>query len=144
MNRVAQFHCGQVHLTCNGDPRLVVSCHCLLCQRRTGSVIHVAAWYRKERVQFEGTTKAYTRTAGDQEIPWTFHFCPECGTSVWWEAQSVSPDIGIGVGCFADPEFPPPTYSVYNKHRHPRVTNPKDSHSYAELPDQETIQKFKG
>ena len=38
----------------------------------------------------------------------TYHFCPECGSTVYWEI-SIAPDfVGVAVGGFADPTFPPP------------------------------------
>lgn len=136
MERIAHWHCGQVRLTCEGDPTIVIACHCQLCQRRTGSVIYVADWYERERVTFEGETNSFTRTTGDKGIPATFNFCPECGTSVWWSGQAGANRIGIGVGCFADPCFPPPNFSVYDKRRHPWVATPDGIPCYSELPDE--------
>jgi Glutathione-dependent formaldehyde-activating enzyme len=38
----------------------------------------------------------------------TYHFCPECGSTVYWEL-SIAPDMfGVPVGGFTDPTFPPP------------------------------------
>jgi hypothetical protein len=36
--RIASCSCGQLHLTCTGEPGRVSMCHCLECQKRTGSV----------------------------------------------------------------------------------------------------------
>jgi hypothetical protein len=37
-------------------------CHCLACQRRTGSVFGVQARFRREAVQVKGEWKQYVRT----------------------------------------------------------------------------------
>ena len=38
----------------------------------------------------------------------TYHFCPVCGSTVYWEL-AIAPDfLGVAVGTFADPSFPPP------------------------------------
>ncbi|MFN2470768.1 MAG: aldehyde-activating protein, partial [Gaiellaceae bacterium] len=37
-NRHAACSCGQLRLTVEGEPVRVSICHCLACQRRTGSV----------------------------------------------------------------------------------------------------------
>jgi hypothetical protein len=43
----------------------------------------------------------------------TYHFCPECGSTVYWEI-AIAPDmIGAGVGSFTDPTFPPPLISGF-------------------------------
>jgi hypothetical protein len=43
----------------------------------------------------------------------TYHFCPECGSTVYWDI-SIAPDfVGVGVGGFTDPTFPPPMISGF-------------------------------
>ena len=43
----------------------------------------------------------------------TYHFCPECGSTVYWEI-SIAPDVlGVAVGGFTDPTFPPPMISGF-------------------------------
>ena len=50
------------------------------------------------------------------------HFCPDCGSSVFWYAEVVPDLIGIAFGAFADPSMPRPTLSVWETTRHPWVT----------------------
>jgi hypothetical protein len=38
----------------------------------------------------------------------TFHFCPECGSTVYWEIAAAPELLGVAIGTFADPTFPPP------------------------------------
>jgi len=47
-----------------------------------------------------------------------FHFCPTCGTTVYWETEKYPDRCGIAVGCFADPTFPPPVMSMYEQFKH--------------------------
>jgi hypothetical protein len=49
------------------------------------------------------------------------HFCPTCGTSVYWEADARSGMIGVALGAFADPSFPKPSRSAWEQTRHPWV-----------------------
>ena len=43
----------------------------------------------------------------------TYHFCPECGSTVYWETDP-SPDVlEVAVGGFTDPTFPPPVISGF-------------------------------
>jgi hypothetical protein len=56
----------------------------------------------------------------------TYHFCPECGSTVYWEI-SVAPDIlGVAVGAFTDPSFPPPMISGFEAYGHPWAMNPSE------------------
>jgi hypothetical protein len=76
-------------------------------------------------VRYEGPSKAYARRA-DSGLEIRFYFCPECGTSVYYESDK-SPDLcGIAVGCFADPGFPPPKRSVWEESLHPWIGLPTD------------------
>jgi hypothetical protein len=47
------------------------------------------------------------------------HFCPNCGTSLYFEAEQLPGHIGVAVGAFADPQFSPPTVSVWEESKHP-------------------------
>jgi len=42
MPHAAACNCGQLRLTCEGQPVRVSMCHCLECQRRTGAVLSVS------------------------------------------------------------------------------------------------------
>ena len=136
MTRVAQCHCGQVKIACAGEPNPVIMCSCQLCQRRTGSPIHIGAWFPIEDVRIEGETKEFTRTTGDQGMEVTFNFCPNCGTSIWWRgvSRALAGRIGIAGGCFADPDFPPPSVAIYDKRRHPWINTPEGVPCFMEMP----------
>ena len=118
MERVAQCQCGSLRAIALGEPRITNVCHCRACQRRTGSVIPAGAFFLKADVRCEGTNKTYTRRA-DSGREVHCHFCPNCGTSVYWEADAAPGLLGIAVGCFADPEFPAPAFSIWEEGQHP-------------------------
>ena len=116
--RLATCVCGQLSATCTGEPTLVSLCHCLACQRRTGSAFGIAAFFARANVTTGGQARAYTRTS-DSGHPVTFHFCPNCGASVFWEPARKPDTIGVAVGSFADASFPAPSQAVHEQHRHP-------------------------
>ena len=116
-SRVASCSCGQLCLTCEGEPVRVSICHCLECQKRTGSVFAAQARYPREHVTIEGGSSQWTRR-GDSGGSATFHFCPVCGSTVYWELLGLPEFIAVAVGAFADPNFPPPRVSVYEERQH--------------------------
>ena len=117
-SRIASCSCGQLRLTCEGEPVRISICHCLECQKRTGSVFATQARFARECVTIEGRATAWTRR-GDSGESATFHFCPVCGSTVYWDLSGAPGFIAVAVGAFADPSFPPPRVSVYEERQHP-------------------------
>jgi hypothetical protein len=91
MTRMARCSCGSLRAEVSGDPIYVIACHCDECQRRTGSVVGVGAYYKREQVQINGPNKAFVR-AGPENRTVTNHFCPECGTPLFWQGD-IAPGI---------------------------------------------------
>jgi hypothetical protein len=98
-------------------------CHCLECQKRTGSAFGIQARWPADRVAIEGQSQEYVRV-GDEGSSATFHRCPTCGATVYWDNDTMPGLIAVAVGAFADPTFPPPRFSVYNGRRHSWATMP--------------------
>ena len=121
--RHATCACGQLRLTCSGDPVRVSVCHCLDCQRRTGSAFGVQARYPLEQVAIEGEARTFTRSS-DSGNDVTHRFCATCGATVYWQLQAMPDFVSVAVGAFADPQFPEPWISVYGirRHRWVRIT----------------------
>jgi hypothetical protein len=118
IQRRASCSCGQLAIVCAGEPVRVSLCHCLACQRRTGSAFGVQARFPRAQVTaFEGRASTYERT-GDSGGRATFRFCPECGSTVYWELDGLPDYIAVAVGAFADPTFPAPAVAVYETRRH--------------------------
>ena len=116
--RTASCSCGQLRLTCEGEPVRVSICHCLECQKRTGSVFAAQARFPVGAVTAEGHAATWSRT-GDSGGAAIFRFCPTCGSTLWWEADGIPGFVTVAVGAFAEPDFPPPHVSVYESRQHP-------------------------
>jgi len=121
--RTAACSCGQLKAHCDGEPVRISMCHCLECQKRTGSVFAVQARWPADRVTLEGRAQEYVRV-GDSGGRGTLRFCPTCGTTVYWTADGIPGFVTVAVGAFADPSFASPKVSVYNGRRHAWVTLP--------------------
>jgi len=119
--RDAVCSCGQLQLTAEGDPIRISMCHCLASQRRTGSAFGIQARFRSKHVHIVGRHRDYVRTSDESEQR-TFHFCPDCGATVFYTLSAVPDVVAVPIGAFAEPAFPPPTVSVYESRRHPWLT----------------------
>ncbi|MGA9752704.1 MAG: GFA family protein [Acidobacteriota bacterium] len=123
--RLASCSCGQLTARVTGEPVRVSVCHCLACQRRTGSVFGVQARFRREEVRMEGEWSTFVREA-DEGGAVTFRFCPKCGATVAFEAEGLEGNVIIPAGAFADRSLPAPTVSIYEERMHPWVVMPPD------------------
>jgi hypothetical protein len=124
--RHAACSCGQLTVTAEGEPLRISMCHCLACQRRTGSAFGIQARYPREKVTIAGRSTEYVRTA-DSGNRVALHFCPDCGSTVYYLLPQLQGAVGVPIGAFADPTFPAPTVSVYEARRHAWVAVPVDA-----------------
>jgi len=120
--RTASCSCGQLRAEVIGEPVRVSVCHCLACQRRSGSVFAAQARFPRQSVVITGQGKQFLRV-GDEGTKTTFTFCPTCGATVFFEAEGGE-SIAVPVGAFADPHFPKPSFSVYEERMHSWVSMP--------------------
>ena len=121
--RKASCNCGKLSVTYDGpDPERISLCQCNECQKRTGSVLSMQARLPLEHVTTEGESKTWTfpvegakpaefRSCDSEGA--TYHFCPECGSTVYWEMAAAPEILGVAVGAFTDPTFPPPMISGF-------------------------------
>jgi len=130
--REAACHCGQLRLEVTGDPLAVSICNCLACQRRTGSAFGMQAGFKAKQVNVSGRFNDFSRISDEADRKeHVFHFCPDCGSQVFY-TEPTEPDlIVVSVGSFADPTFPPPTESGYDSLRHHWVALPDSIQRYA-------------
>ena len=120
IQRTASCSCGQLQATVSSDPVRISVCHCLACQRRTGSVFGAQARFAQEAVAVSGRSREVARV-GDEGSRSSFHFCPDCGATVYYTMSGLAGFVAIPVGAFADPSFPAPSVSVYEERMHPWV-----------------------
>lgn len=124
-SRRAECSCGKLSVTCDGEPVRISICHCLACQRRTGSPFGQQARWPTENVTIEGPASRFVRV-GDSGGTITFGFCPSCGSTVFYDIDRMPGLIAVPVGAFADPSFPPPAFSVYEARKHGWVAVPEE------------------
>ena len=123
MERTATCACGRLSVRCAGEPGKVSMCHCPACQKRTGSTYGLAAFYARDAVRISGPDARFVRPS-DSGIDVVFHFCPDCGATVYWEPGRKPDMVAVAVGAFADPDFPPPSQSVNEETRHRWIVAP--------------------
>ena len=129
-SRTARCACQNFTVELAGDPQLVGACNCFECQRRTGSAFGVGAFFEKSQlIKTSGDKSTYNRQS-ESGRALSLHFCPNCGTTLYWDLEMLPGKFGVAVGCFNDPNFPAPTVAVWCQ----------SAHDWVEFPD--TIKTF--
>jgi hypothetical protein len=100
-------------------------CSCRECQKLSGSAFYYHGYWPKSAVrQINGKSTAWRRTSDAGR--WVdSSFCPVCGSAVYSFAEFDPDSICISIGSFADPEFPVPQYSIWQRHKHAWVRIPE-------------------
>jgi hypothetical protein len=81
----------------------------------------VQARFPADAVTITGAHKVYEHI-GDGGNTADFHFCPNCGGTLWYHALPDRKLYAIPVGAFADKDFPTPQYTVWVERKHDWVT----------------------
>jgi hypothetical protein len=131
-SRDAACHCGQLRLEVTGEPFAISICNCLACQRRTGSAFGMQAGFNADQVRVLGEFNDFARISDEPDHKeHVFHFCPTCGSQVFYTEPTEPGLIVVSVGSFADPAFPAPTESGYDSRRHAWVQLPDSIRRHA-------------
>jgi hypothetical protein len=142
--KTAHCGCGRVQVALDGDPVLVGACHCDFCQKRTGSVFAVQAYFSEEQCsEISGETKVYNGLVVDGVASQAgnvidYHFCTTCGSTVYWTTAGTAGGsiIGVAVGNFVDPHFRPPMREYYTRLRHDWVRPVPAAQQFQTFPEQ--------
>lgn len=118
----ASCRCGQLRAIVTGEPVRMSVCHCLNCKKRSGSAFAAQARWPRNETRIEGQSKTFVKVA-DSGNKATFHFCPDCGSDVFYEIDGKFDDkfndlLAIPLGVFDDPFFFKPNYSVWESRKH--------------------------
>jgi hypothetical protein len=117
-SRTASCRCGQLRATVTGAPVRVSVCHCLDCQKRSGSAFAAQARWPLEQVKFAGQSKTWAHRAdsGNRII---HHFCPDCGSTLHYQIEGKFEGlVAIPLGAFDDPYSLSPEFSVWEMRKH--------------------------
>ncbi|MBX3561392.1 MAG: GFA family protein [Sphingomonas sp.] len=93
-------HCGAIRYEVTGDPVYKALCHCDDCRRHAGApVVGWAAFPGNALTVQSGTAKVYASSENGRR-----HFCPDCGTGLFYYNETVLPGlVDIQIATLDDP-----------------------------------------
>ena len=90
-SRAGKCLCGDITYAFSGEPLRSTVCHCATCRRRTGSLFSAHLWFEPDQLTFTSSLSSYSFTTDSGRTVST-HFCGNCGTTLWFEAE-VTPGL---------------------------------------------------
>jgi len=89
MKLTGQCHCGKTSYEIDGEPLTHALCHCMDCRRHAGAPMVGWMMFPANAVKtVRGETKVYRSSEHGRR-----HFCPECGTGLFYVNEKVLPGI---------------------------------------------------
>ena len=116
--------CGAVRYRLSTEPLFIHCCHCLSCQRQTGSAFVINLLIERDRVEVTGetvTVDVARDSGGTQKI----YRCPSCMTAVF--SEYTYPEIWfVRGGTLDEPRGVEPDVHIFTRSKVPWVTLPAD------------------
>ena len=130
--------CGEVRYRLTSSPIFVHCCHCLNCQRQTGSAFVLNMLIEASRVELlEGNPTAVDvpREHGPHQI----FRCPTCQVAVWSEYGGRSEVLFVRAGTLDDHAAVSPDVHIYTRSKLPWVTLPAEVPAFEAYYDAKTL-----
>ena len=99
MKITGSCHCGAIAYEAQVDPARVTICHCLDCQKLTGSAYRVSVGTDRDRFTvLRGSPSTYVKTAASGARR-AQAFCAHCGSPLFTYDVDHPGRLGLRVGC---------------------------------------------
>jgi hypothetical protein len=117
--------CGEVRYRLASDPLIVHCCHCLNCQRQTGSAFVINMLIEADRVELLAGDPLPVDVARDDGSKQRIYRCPDCQVAVFSEYGWPELKFVRG-GTLDDPSAVRPDVHIFTRSKVPWVTLPDD------------------
>jgi hypothetical protein len=116
--------CGAVRYRLTSEPLFIHCCHCLNCQRQTGSAFVINALIEADRVEVLSGTPQPVEAPRDDGSAQTIFRCPICQIAVF--SEYGRPEVRfVRAGTLDDPSTVAPDVHIYTRSKLDWVTLPK-------------------
>ena len=115
--------CGEVRYRLTAEPLLVHCCHCLNCQRQTGSAFVINVLIEADRVELLAGEPQPVEAPRAGRAPQTIWRCPSCQVALY--SQYSHPQIRfVRAGTLDDPSAVAPDVHIFTRTKLPWVRLP--------------------
>ncbi len=131
--------CGQVRYRLLSRPMVVHCCHCLDCQRQTGTAFVLNALIETDQVARNGGATAGFPMPTDSRRPHEVVRCGKCATALWSHYGGVTKLSFVRVGTLDDPTALPPDIHIYTRSKLPWIGLPAGTPAFEAYYDSKTV-----
>jgi len=142
--------CGAIRYVLTASPLIVHACHCLDCQRLTGSAFVINIWIERQFVSMGSIAPKSFRLAGGTGKHHDVFFCDTCGTTLW-SRYGVAPGDALFVraGTLDAPETVRPDVHIFTRSKVPWLELPagvrtfKDAYRIEDVWSAESLKRLR-
>lgn len=106
-------------------------CHCLDCQRQTGSAFVLNAIIEADRIQLLAGEPQPVLVPADSGRPHDIYRCPSCQTAMWSDYGRRPNYRFVRIGTLADPTALAPDVHIFVRSKQPWVRLPENARTFA-------------
>src|SRR5277367_2866521 len=117
--------CGAVRYRLKSGPMFVHCCHCLDCQRQTGSAFVINALIETDRVQLTKGATTGVPVPTDSGRPHVVHRCGACQTALWSHYGGHETMAFLRAGTLDQPSAIAPDVHIFTRSKLPWVGLPE-------------------
>jgi hypothetical protein len=130
--------CGTVRYRLTDEPLFVHCCHCLNCQRQTGSAFVINLMIETDRVELVAGEPQVIDVPRDDGSAQRIYRCPDCQVAVY--SQYTWPQLRfVRAGTLDDPSSVSPDVHIFTRSKVPWVELPPDVPAFEVYYDREAL-----
>ena len=118
--------CGAVRFRLGSPPMFVHCCHCLDCQRQTGSAFVLNALIEADRVTLLSGNPEPVAVPTSSGKPHEIYRCPSCRVALWSSYGGVQKLRFVRIGTLDNPAALQPDVHIYVRSKLPWVALPEN------------------
>jgi hypothetical protein len=131
--------CGHIRYELLAEPMFVHCCHCLNCQRQTGSAFSSHAMIETDRIRLLSGEPEPTSVPTGSGDTHDIYSCPGCRVAVWSDYGNKSWERLIKIGTLDDSSALRPQAHIFTLSKVPWLVIPSDVPSFDEFYDLPTL-----
>jgi len=122
--------CGAVRYHLTSAPMFIHCCHCLDCQRQTGSAFVLNAIIEADRIELDAGEPKPVTVPTDSGRPHDIYRCPGCQTAMWSDYGRRPNYRFVRIGTLDDPAALPPDVHIFTRSKQPWVSLPPGARAF--------------